>query len=403
MGQMASLATIFEKIRARLGHHYGDDLLRYSRAKYFFVLNASLAVILALFLAVFLIPGDRLIGATTRAVFAPLVLAEMALMIFANWQLMAGRFRLAETVVTIANLSAALGAVFLTGGAPGSVALPALLIPACTSFLLSGARLGLQVSLFVAVAVGVQIVASTSFGLVLPDYTSPISHGANVLLVNVPVFSGLIATLWLYEVFTRKLKTQLELERQKLAELALTDELTGLGNSRKFNLGLDSELERARVKGGEMAVLYLDLDDFKQVNDHFGHDAGDAVLRAIAARIRGTVRGQDVAARIGGDEFAVLMPPPVSPGVIDAICEALRRALAEPVRYEGHSHRVGVSIGARKFGTQATSVAYLIKSVDEAMYADKQLKHERKASKLPVASEDERAIGHLRHELLRSA
>jgi hypothetical protein len=144
----------------------------------FFVLNVSLAVILALFLSVFLIPGDRLISATTRAVFAPLVLAEIALMIFANWQLMAGRFRLAETVVTIANLSAALGAVFLTGGAPGSVALPALLIPACTSFLLSGAALGLRVSIFVAVTIGVQIIASTWFGLVLPDYTSPISPGS---------------------------------------------------------------------------------------------------------------------------------------------------------------------------------------------------------------------------------
>ena len=403
MSHGASLAAVFERIRARLGHHYGDDLLRYSRAKYFFVLNASLAVILALFLAVFLIPGDRLIGATTRAVFAPLVLAEMALMIFANWQLMAGRFRLAETVVTIANLSAALGAVFLTGGAPGSVALPALLIPACTSFLLSGAALGLRVSIFVAVTVGVQIVASTWFGLVLPDYTSPIGPGANVLLVNVPVFSGLIATLWLYEVFTRKLKTQLELERQKLAEMALTDELTGLGNSRKFHLRLDRELEKVRRKGGEMAVLYLDLDDFKQVNDRFGHDAGDAVLRAIAARIRGTIRGQDVAARIGGDEFAVLMPSPVSPGVIDAVCDALRRSLAEPVRYEGHSHRVGVSIGARNFGTQTTSVADLIKSVDEAMYADKQLKQERRVDAGPVAGIDAGAVAPARRAHLRSA
>lgn len=139
------------------------------------------------------------------------------------------------------------------------------------------------------------------------------------------------------------------------------------------------------------------------MNDRFGHDAGDAVLRAIAARIRGTIRGQDVAARIGGDEFAVLMPSPVSPGVIGAVCEALRRSLAEPVRYEGNSHRVGVSIDARNFGTQTASVADLIKSVDEAMYADKLLKQERQVSAGTVAGIDVDYVAPARRVHLRSA
>jgi diguanylate cyclase (GGDEF)-like protein len=147
------------------------------------------------------------------------------------------------------------------------------------------------------------------------------------------------------------------------------DPLTGLANRVRFLRRLD-ELLAARQGAATVAVLFLDLDGFKPVNDRHGHAAGDHVLTAIAERIRAAIRGSDLAARLGGDEFVVAatLADANAELVVSRMCAALRAAIAEPVEYKGHRLRVSVSIGAALCPRDACNAEELVHLADQDMY-----------------------------------
>jgi two-component system cell cycle response regulator len=153
---------------------------------------------------------------------------------------------------------------------------------------------------------------------------------------------------------------------------AVTDPLTGVYNRRYANIHLDALIEQCRDRGTDLAVMILDLDRFKQVNDQYGHGAGDMVLKEFAQRIQDNVRGMDLVARMGGEEFMVVMPD-VSPGLAAEIAERVRMATESPVfkiSEDGKTLQVTVSIGYSVM--QATeSVFELVKRADDALYASK--------------------------------
>jgi diguanylate cyclase (GGDEF)-like protein len=149
------------------------------------------------------------------------------------------------------------------------------------------------------------------------------------------------------------------------------DELTGLPNRRGFLERLATELAAARRHQDQLALLLLDLDRFKQVNDTLGHPAGDALLAATAARMRMVVREEDVVARLGGDEFTVLL---VGRGQDLAPHEVARRlveALAEPFDLDGHTIRTSASVGVALFPQHGAGPAELLQAADDALYAAK--------------------------------
>ncbi|MFC5551113.1 diguanylate cyclase domain-containing protein [Massilia aerilata] len=150
------------------------------------------------------------------------------------------------------------------------------------------------------------------------------------------------------------------------------DPLTGLPNRVRFLRRLD-ELLAARQGAAAVAVLFLDLDGFKPVNDRHGHAAGDHMLAVIAERIRGAIRTSDLAARLGGDEFVVAVPLADANGdlVVRRMSAALRAAIAEPVDYQGQYLRVTVSIGAALCPHDAASAGELLHQADQDMYASK--------------------------------
>ncbi|MGH7531137.1 MAG: GGDEF domain-containing protein [Gemmatimonadales bacterium] len=157
---------------------------------------------------------------------------------------------------------------------------------------------------------------------------------------------------------------KLRRSQQQLAELALQDPLTNLINARGFAERLTQELERNRRYPRPLALLYLDLDDFKVINDSHGHQTGDAVLRLVADAMRSSVRQADVLGRLGGDEFAVLMPE------TDAkVAEAAARRLAAGLRnvFRG-TPTVTASIGVVSCSTSDTSTDELLRRADQAMY-----------------------------------
>lgn len=167
------------------------------------------------------------------------------------------------------------------------------------------------------------------------------------------------------------LARQAEQASERLGDLAMRDALTGLFNRRLFNEALEREIAAARRRQGGMALLLLDLDGFKPVNDRMGHAAGDIVLRSVATRLSLHARSNDIPARIGGDEFVLVCPDLCDEVAAAALCERLLKAMSEPVAVEGGIARVGASIGVAFFPHHADTPDGLVRAADEAMYAAK--------------------------------
>jgi len=210
-------------------------------------------------------------------------------------------------------------------------------------------------------------------------------------LISVPLRAseGIIGVLNLYDRVDRKAFDDSDLEtirtfagqasvaldnvllHQEAQRLSVTDGLTGLGNYRFFQSTLAREVERASRFHRSLAVLMLDLDLFKQVNDAHGHQVGDAVMVEIADRIRDEIREVDVVARYGGEEFVVVLPETGREGAgytAERICNAVRR---RPVAVAGLQLRITLSAGVAVFPTHGDTPASIVRAADEALYAAK--------------------------------
>lgn len=160
-------------------------------------------------------------------------------------------------------------------------------------------------------------------------------------------------------------------ERQ-ISFLARHDPLTGLPNRATFNHLIEAAVKEARASCSELAVLFVDLDRFKVVNDSLGHAAGDRLLKEVGRRLRACTRPGDVVARLGGDEFVVLLKASAGDGSIAKAAGRILRAMARPVSLHGHECQVMTSIGIARFPADGLDGDELIKNADLAMYAAKQ-------------------------------
>lgn len=169
----------------------------------------------------------------------------------------------------------------------------------------------------------------------------------------------------------RDITAQLD-ENSRLMELALHDPLTGVANRYLLLDYLRRSLNQLRSRGGTMALYYLDLDDFKAVNDRYGHDVGDEVLIAVARRLEGAARSSDVVARLSGDEFVVVAYSPTSdPGSVDAMTGRMRTILAAPYHIREHSLSVGASVGVELADPRDEDPTSLLVKADREMYRRK--------------------------------
>jgi diguanylate cyclase (GGDEF)-like protein len=202
---------------------------------------------------------------------------------------------------------------------------------------------------------------SAAAGLCIDTLQGPGSSHPGVLCWNSTV------RLAFYLIVTLALSSLKQaLEREK--KLASTDPLTGIRNARSFHEGAGEEIERAKRYGRPFTVAYLDLDNFKAVNDRFGHSRGDDLLRLVAMTIRSNLRKTDSVARLGGDEFAVLLPE-TDYRPATAVLRKIHQLLREKMRHVGFP--VTCSIGAVTFLRPAESVEALIRRADTCMYAAK--------------------------------
>ena len=214
-----------------------------------------------------------------------------------------------------------------------------------------------------------------------PGLLSQAEESASLLLTS--AIRGLVGLVLLFNVYTVYQQLQIHRIHQQLSKqvealgkmeerteevykLAVLDPLTGLYNRRSGEQRLAQEMSRSTRNGHPLTILALDLDDLKQVNDRFGHPAGDELIRAFADRLNKAIRGSDVAVRLGGDEFLVLLPE-CKP---DGARHVVSRLSGLEVEFKGQSVEVSFSAGWTDFAP-GESADELLRRADDALYANK--------------------------------
>ena len=158
---------------------------------------------------------------------------------------------------------------------------------------------------------------------------------------------------------------------EEIRDLAYHDNLTGLPNRSLLHDRLGLAIRHSHRQASHLALLFLDLDDFKAVNDSFGHGSGDRLLVELAQRVRGSVRAGDTVARFGGDEFVVLLHTVTGPQDAAHVAAKVLHAVQAPYRLDGHEISIAASVGVSVYPDDGTLPDELVRNADAAMYRDK--------------------------------
>lgn len=178
---------------------------------------------------------------------------------------------------------------------------------------------------------------------------------------------NVIGMLGVYYDITDRKRTEDEMHR-----LATTDQLTGLTNRHQFEQQAHQYFRLAERENKILALMMLDLDKFKPVNDTYGHQAGDALLKIVAGILKKHTRGSDIVARLGGDEFAILLVNPQDGANAGISAQSIIDEIKKPINVLGHDVQIGVSIGIAIYPEDAEDLRTLLKHADEALYKTKE-------------------------------
>ena len=270
----------------------------------------------------------------------------------------------------ILSLLAALVTIALQLGGLFSPSMPVmLLIPA-----LATSILGIRAGIFWTAVVVLILVTFFQFdrhGIELPNVMldNNYSFGTVMGLGSAVVVTTLI--ILFYEFTTQKLNQRLKEAHDDYLFQANHDPLTGLSNRRHFIRLLDSEIAKAKQGQRQFALLFFDLNHFKEANDSFGHDFGDEILQRIANRLRRHSRETDFIARWGGDEFAMLLPGLSSDSSVRSRIQSLLEEIERPMTIGAETYTVGASIGYAVYPVHGINHEALMHYADHAMYAIK--------------------------------
>lgn len=258
-----------------------------------------------------------------------------------------------------------LGAVFFSLAALSSIFFPQELYLIAGGYLLavlvSGAIAGgYSGFVFAILSLGLNIIGVLRLNA--PGTSIPVTPLATLvfLVVQAVTLFGLSVVLRLTSIHINTTISRMRTQTEQMSHLALTDPLTGLSNRRHLIQQLDREFTRAKRYQRPLSLVYLDLDGFKSMNDRFGHIFGDEILSGVALQMRAVLRSADMLARIGGDEFAVLLPETSLEGA-QRVAEKLRKALA------AYSKRLGPALPTLTFCAGVAQLADDDQSIDDLL------------------------------------
>ncbi len=265
------------------------------------------------------------------------------------------------------------GAVYVTGGPFHTPALPLVVVPVVIAFCIAGRSAGLRWAVAVMILMWVATVLQFN-GFDYPNISDE-KFLASVVLMNWSVaYLAIVAIVMVYESINIRAQHEHQEKQRLFHHLATHDSLTGVSNRMSFENLLNKKCAAHTEGDGFIAVLFIDLDDFKPINDRYGHATGDVALSIIAERLSAAMRLTDHVARIGGDEFAVMAEHIRSDSVLDNMATKLLTVIEQPLTSIGPDVVVTASIGVAFYPQHARTAEDLLKCADHAMYRAKQEK-----------------------------
>lgn len=275
-----------------------------------------------------------------------------------------GRFAIAVRVSLGVMFASLALVVFFLGGPLGGVAVMMLFVPPLLAFVLLGLREGLAwtgASYVLLLMGGIADILGFHFPYI--DHTPQAAVGKMIHL-HVSFFSVFLVIAF-YEASNQRY-------RKRLEEVARRDDLTSLPNRSGFYKAVEAAIAEYETRSVPFTLIYIDLDNFKPVNDAHGHGAGDQVLRAFASRLVSSVRKQDFVCRLGGDEFALLLKGTTDTHIAETVVERLQERMQVPIDLRnGKSIAISASTGVAYYPHDAESLEAILHAADERMYKNK--------------------------------
>ena len=281
-----------------------------------------------------------------------------------------GWYRFAGHLTCLSFFCVILIPVMFTGGFSDSPFTQQLLAIPVYVFLIAGMRGGIAWSVNLAVSMTVLYLLESRYGIQYQVFNVKELEQFNALIPFV-IFAMVVAALVVHEYISDRLKLQLKRERNEFAVKASRDHLTGLANRDKFFTELAAAMHDPNKIAEGLALVYLDLDGFKQINDIHGHQCGDQVLKVLAKRLQSRIRTKDIAARLGGDEFALMLSGFPSHETLNKFTERLLQNLSEPMNVDAKALEMHASAGIAIFPDDAEELETLCRAADMAMYRAK--------------------------------
>ncbi len=225
----------------------------------------------------------------------------------------------------------------------------------------------------IAMAFGLQGIYHNVFGTFLGPFAD-VNYprvGTGLVLFTLISMGGAIDRFVRQAVELRNVNQLLEENEQALLDVAFRDQLTGVGNRKAFMDRCNEELDAARRNGGVIGLCYIDLDNFKSINDTFGHAVGDAVLLGVVRRMSQSLRSSDILFRLGGDEFTLLLTSITDPSDAGIVADKLIRSFRDPIIASGRRLALSITVGVALFPADGRDVTELLQKADLALFSGK--------------------------------
>jgi diguanylate cyclase (GGDEF)-like protein len=283
-----------------------------------------------------------------------------------------GSYRACGTAMVANAFVGVLVGVFVSGGPAEAAASQLLPIAPLVACFFGGVRRGAMLGIATLSIVALAAIPEP-LGLHFYNAVAPSDAAVTRVLVGAVGLVFIIGMAFIYEFIARSLKCERDREQRLVEHLAQTDALTGLANRAHFDVELETRIRgHEGVTARDFALCCIDLDDFKPINDRYGHEIGDEVLRAVAQRLRQCLRDTDYVGRHGGDEFMLLFAAEKGELAVETLALRVREAIMQPIATRAGTVSVSASLGFSLFPRHGGSADALKVAADRAMYVAKQ-------------------------------